>query len=1118
MCTGPAWAAPACEPRAGKAVSVQGEVEIRHIAQPHWSALRLHEDLCPGDRIRLGRHSRAAVLLANRTLLRLDADTTITFSQVAPKAPSWLDLIKGAVHLISRTPRKLEIRTPFVNAAIEGTEFALRVGPDRTAIWVFEGRVVLRNAAGSLQLASGKAAVAEAGRPPRPRLVARPRDAVQWALYYPPLIDYRVADAPGPVPKAMRDAVEHYRRDELPAAFARLEAVPRAQRTARYHTLRAALLLNVGRVGEARSDIAQALRLEPGDSTAYALDSVIALVQNDRDKALALAQQAERLDPRSPIARIALSYAYQARFHIERALQEAKKAIALAPEDSRAWARLAELELSVGDLDRALAAARRAVEIAPDLARTQIVLGFAFLTQIKIGDAKAAFEKAIDLDPAAPLARLGLGLAQIRQGHLNKGTREIEIAAILDPNNSLVRSYLGKAYYEQRRQKLAASEFAIAKQLDPKDPTPYLYDAVLKQTTNRPVEALRDLQKSIELNDNRAVYRSRLLLDQDLAARAASLGRIYRDLRFSQLALREGWKSANTDPTNYSAHRLLADSYMSQPRVEIARVSELLQAQLLQPLTLAPLQPQLLESNLSILEGSGPSELSFDEFTPLFTRDRVALLAHGVVGSNDTWGDDVALSGLKGPLSFSLGQFHYESDGFRDNNDLKHDIYDAFFQINPTPKTSLQFEYRSRETDSGDIEFRFDPDNLFPQDKRDIDTDTLRAGFHYAATPASDLLISVIYQDRTENSFLSRRDATSAAPFTVDIDVDGGGDADGYLAEAQYQWRSGRLHTIVGGGHFDQNGQFKFTVKTRILELPLPAVTSPRQTRSVDVRHHNGYIYSILRLPQHLTWTLGLSYDDYDDDNTQTNREQLNPKLGLVWGLTETTSLRMAAFRTLKRPLLSNQTVEPTQIAGFNQFFDDLNGSDAKRYGLALDQRLFTTLYGGIELTRRDIDVFTSTGIEDQDEDLHTAYVYWTPTDRIALSGEYQYDAFHRDITRADQPKDLETHTFPMSVSYFLRNGLISRVQAIYARQDIELSPFTGGSSDNTFKDKDAFWIFDAELGYRFPKRIGNASVLVKNIFDKNFDYQDQNFRSQDPVTPRFIPERTVFFKLTLNL
>ena len=82
---------------------------------------------------------------------------------------------------------------------------------------------------------------------------------------------------------------------------------------------------------------------------------------------------------------------------------------------------------------------------------------------------------------------------------------ETEIAASLDPNNSLFRSYLGKAYYEEKRGKTASTQFSMAKELDPNDPTPWFYDAILKQSVNRPVEALHDLQKSISLNDNRAV-------------------------------------------------------------------------------------------------------------------------------------------------------------------------------------------------------------------------------------------------------------------------------------------------------------------------------------------------------------------------------------------------------------------------------------------------------------------------------------------------------------------------------------------------------------------------------------------------------------------------------------
>src|SRR5439155_4507521 len=175
--------------------------------------------------------------------------------------------------------------------------------------------------------------------------------------------------------------------------------------------------------------------------------------------------------------------------------------------------------------------------------------------------AQEAFERAIALDPADPLPRLGLGLARIRRGDLQAGRQEIEAAASLDPGNSLVRSYLGKAYYEERRDGVAGEELGRAKALDPSDPTPWFYDAIRKQSVNRPVEALHDLQRAIELNDNRAVYRSRLLLDDDLAARSANLARIYDDLGFQQLGLVEGWKSVNTDPTSNAAHRFLADSY-----------------------------------------------------------------------------------------------------------------------------------------------------------------------------------------------------------------------------------------------------------------------------------------------------------------------------------------------------------------------------------------------------------------------------------------------------------------------------------------------------------------------------------------------------------------------------
>ncbi len=1095
---GEVLAAEPCEPWAAKIVSIEGRVEVSRIGEPRWVPARLKQTFCPGDRVRIESRSRAAVLLPNQTVLRLDERTALTFTQVKPAESSLLELLKGAIHFLSRTPAQLRIHTPFSAAGVEGTEFVLRVAAEETQLWVFEGRVRFANAKGSLLLASGEAAAAQAGRAPQRRVVVRPREAVQWALYYPPLIDYRLSSYPaGPDALGIREALKFYRQDDLTSAFASLDKVPDETRAASYYTLRAGLLLNVGRVNEARADIDQALRLDPKNATAYALQSVIAMVQNEQEQALYLARKAEELNPQSPIPKVALSYAYQAKFDIEKALENIEQAIALAPTDALAYARLAELQLSRGDLGRAINAAKTAVALDPDLARTQAVLGFAYLTEIDIDKAKASFQKAIELDPASPLPRLGLGLARIRDGDLREGTQEIEIAASLDPNNSLVRSYLGKAYFEEKRGGLASSEFEIAKALDPNDPTPWFYDAIHKQTTNRPVEALDDLQKAIELNDNRAVYRSSLLLDQDLAARSASVARIYRDLGFEQRALVEGWKSLDTDPANYSAHRLLADVYSALPRHEIARVSELLQSQLLQPLNITPVQPQLAEeSNLLILEGAGPAAPAFNEFNPLFTRNRLALQASGVVGSNDTYGDEVVQSGIWNQFSYSLGQFHYETDGFRENNDLTQDIYNAFVQTAITPKLNLQAEFRHRETEQGDLELRFDPNNFFRNMRTEINQDTVRVGVRYSPLPHSNLIVSGIYTDRTED--LDRRPTFGHL------------DSRGYQVEARYFYEQDALNITLGGGTYDIDEDLRVQFPSR----PDFISKSPQQ-------HYNAYLYANLTFPRRITWTAGLSYDSIDSLSTDT--EQLNPKLGLQWSLTDWIRLRLGYLQTLKRLLPVNETIEPTQVAGFNQFFDDENGAKTERYGVGLDAVLTQRLYGGIEYSRRNLEV---PGISireerltfDRQEELARGYLYWTPYKHWAISGEAEFERFDRSATdrrgvvRSGGPTEVETVRVPLTVRYFHPSGFFSKLAGTFVQQDVDLEP------GSTFtRDSDQFFLVDATIGYRLPRRLGIISLEARNLLDEEFLYQDLNVQtSRAAQIPSFIPDQVIFLHATL--
>lgn len=142
------------------------------------------------------------------------------------------------------------------------------------------------------------------------------------------------------------------------------------------------------------------------------------------------------------------------------------------------------------------------------------------------------------------------------------------------------------------------------------------------------------------------------------------------------------------------------------PRHEIARVSELLQSQLLSPVSNIPLQPRLAESSLLLISSDGAATASFNEFNPLFTRNGLALQLGGLGGSNDTWGGDAIVSGIHDKFAFSIGYSRFTTDGFRVNADQDDWVGNAFLQYDFTPNTSAQFEYRHREIDRGDTALR----------------------------------------------------------------------------------------------------------------------------------------------------------------------------------------------------------------------------------------------------------------------------------------------------------------------------------------------------------------------------------------------------------------------------
>jgi hypothetical protein len=488
-----------------------------------------------------------------------------------------------------------------------------------------------------------------------------------------------------------------------------------------------------------------------------------------------------------------------------------------------------------------------------------------------------------------------------------------------------------------------------------------------------------------------------------------------------------------------------------------------------------------------------------------------------MVGENNTHAGEGVVSGIYQKLSFSAGYTGFETDGFRINDDERDKIANAFAQYELSPKTSIQAEYRYRNTESGDLRLRFFPEDFFPGLRSKTETDTYRFGLRHTFSPSSIFLGSFIYQDA---DFRDRTGQLAPPVNFVDIQTP----EHSWSGEVQHLFRSRYVNLVSGVGRFDIEGTFNTTLDLQEiiipLPFPLPPVIIPGQTivteEDDDIRHTNLYVYSYVKPLENLTLTLGASGDFLERDRKgDRDTNQFNPKIGITWSPFPGTTVRGAAFRTLKRTLITNQTLEPTQVAGFNQFFDDFNGTEAWRYGGAIDQKFSRDIFGGVEYSKRDLEVpFLDandpenpiTRREDQEENLGRAYLFWTPHKWLALRGDYSFERLKSDGL-TDQPKKVDTHRVALGVSFFHPSGLGASLKATYVNQDGEFIL----TNDTVRSGKDDFWVVDVGISYRLPKRYGFITVGATNLFDKEFNFFDRDFRN-----PSLIPDRVLFARVTL--
>jgi tetratricopeptide (TPR) repeat protein len=877
-----------------------------------WKPATVGLPLALRDRLRTGEFSRAAVRFTDLSMLRVDELTTIEISPpISAGGRQTLDVKRGGTYFFSRDKtQEIEIRTPAANGALRGTEFELRVAANgRTRLTMFDGEVELGNAHGSVRLRSGEQAEVEVGRAPRKTAVIEAINIIQWCLYYPAVIDpAELGLASG---GSMESSLAAYRAGDLPGAL-KAQAGKHAARTTGERLFRASVILSSGQVDKARAALAG---VPTSDSRRQAIEQMIAAVK--------FQPWPRAGEPRTSSEWMAESYYQQSRSNLEAALAAARKATELSPQFGYAWARVAELEFSFGRTMIAMKVLERALELSPRNAQAHSLQGFLLSAENRVGAARRSFDTAIELDGALGNAWLGRGLTQIRQNHESEGRRDLQTAAVLEPNRSILRSYLGKAFSQVGINGKANLEFERAKELDPKDPTPWLYSAIQRKQENRYNEAIDDLEKSVELNDNRRVYRSEFLLDQDRAVRGTNLAAIYQKNGMPEQSVREAVRAVDNDYASAGAHLFLANSFNGlrdpariQLRYETPWYNELLLAQLLSPV------------------GGGPLSqfVSDQEYSKLFEKNGLGISSITEYLSSGDVREIGSQYGTFGNLSYALDVDYQYSDGVRPNNRLERMETYGSFKLQLSPQDTIFFRAEWQRQRNGDVFQHYDPSEvgsftvvtrgengepvrtkvpnlagLTYSAKESQDPGILLLGWHHEWSPGNHtLLLLGRLADHQEVSDLSSgstvlvRDVTGMTPLDLPVDdvseegfpgpllrarsrsLAGRGPIQSYTPvtfdldyETNFEANSAELQniftlgpdTVVVGGRY-QRGEFDAQVALSNYnngatpdEVLFFESPTTRQNVTVDFERVNVYLYNFLRVTRWLSLTGGVTYD-----------------------------------------------------------------------------------------------------------------------------------------------------------------------------------------------------------------------------------------------------------------
>ncbi|MFH0726090.1 MAG: tetratricopeptide repeat protein [Pseudomonadota bacterium] len=1048
---------------AARIVHLTGQVEVLSSAADGWHPASAGAALQAGDSIRTGDRGWAALLVADETMIQLNRNSFFTIKSVIFSA-GWLKPVKtgpmgdGAKNslyelnsgqLWLRNKNKaviIDIRTPLLTAGIRGTEFDLRISADGAAyLSVLEGRVLARNEVEETVVNPLEQVIARAGGPLEKRILLTPENTVQWVVHLPPLLS---ADLPGLLPWPQPDT----------AAF---------QQENRIREAHAALLNNDP--GSVETMLSEWTKTDSPIPAVWIIYAQSLLLSGKNQEALLAAKRAVELSPHSIGALITKSYAHQALFQLKAALDSARQAVRIAPENETARVTAARLWFALDDTNAARAEIAGLSEKGS--ASLQNLLGFISFAEQDTKAAVACFEAALAFDPGMAESYLGLALARMRLGEKPAAVAAIAAAMVLEPRRSLFLSYWGKMLHELGRPEKALDILAQAAAMDPADPTPWLYRAHILSDLNQAGEAIEALNEAILRNDNRAVYRSRFLLDKDLAVKNVSLARLFRQLGMGDWGQIKAWKSVKLNYANSAAHDFWAwTQYYLSGGKGLGDTSEWLKAFLFKP------------ANANTFN-------TVNDYTLLYEQPDVGGSLELWAGNHDLRHGSAVLHGAapEQHLSYQLDLLKYTRDQWRGGLYEEGRLVRPSLKWDITPRDHLSFRAHLESVDYGDTDtltqYHASVDRA---NKSESDYGQVEFGYYRHMSAGADFLMHLRHRFESDIA-VKRHQRFFYSPNTYDFYADIGLEEPYTVFQLLQLFHLQNHQVMLGTFQYWSDRDYDGVTRTYLNHGGIPVPVASDQTQSRRTRRQQSYYFQDIWELSSLFSIEGALYADTIEnvssaDNTTWSDTFWNPRVGLQFTPGAGNTVTLAFARHLDT-LFAAARIDPIDVVG-NPLASLFEGSVIEQWALgwqhewpkgAFLARLFDqTLDYDFKIRQAGKEKMMN--VENHYQGIEISYNQLL-TNRFGLN--LGYILVHVEDDESDAKNEGENQMLYGSLAYLHPRGFYGGLLQQHFVVHYDNRP------DNP---NDDFNITTAYIGYELPKKRGDIRFEVINLFNEHFD------------------------------